>query len=73
MCTYVCASMSQSFKENHARKRKRLKGAMTQVVMEYVSLERRQQAELAGRRKGNYLDGCFFFLITYEYFFICFF
>lgn len=55
MRTYVCASMSQNFKENHERVRKCLKGAMKQVVMGYVLLESGKQTELAGRRKGNYL------------------
>lgn len=71
MRTYVCASMSQSFKENHERGRKCLKGAMTQVVMGYVSLESRKQAELAGKRKGNYLAGWFFFfLITWIFLYL---
>lgn len=55
--------MSQSFKENHERGRKCLKGAVKQVVKGYVPLESREQTELAGRRKGNYLaDWVFFFL-----------
>lgn len=61
MRTYVCASMSQNFKENHERGRKCLKGAMKQVVMGYVSLESGKQTELAGRRKGNYLADWGFF------------